>query len=588
MGETMQVAVYRIDKFLFTVNTYNDIVDEIISNLNEDEDRYFPVTVKEDYKNSFSFRLYHFENPTPPQWRNFIAKILSERSTLKKINNINHSFLLFIGYNNEIYAISGGLGSMDIDRYVSHTFGMDILSRLIAKNSPVIKYVQNRSVTGSVLGQSRFFRQDQRLSDDVQFGSIYKEVQAEIDKKLLTEVLGFQEGDLKRDVFGCLAKTSFRINKMVSFDMFLTIVSSLDEIMNKRDPNFSMNHVLLISNRYPSNHDHLKALEKAMGQHLFENYKQKKQNDFDFCHREFDKYLNASGYRVAVPEGYVHFDKISCLEDIIPELLRKESFVDDNADDFYSSLQLNIVESYDEDRRLTKGSILSHLHGEITYNGRTYFRIDGQWYEIKSSFIKELNELCKEMMEDCCEDGFFEEVFNVGDHERVFNEQFIGKEGMLVFDTLTPDGIELCDILKYSEDSLHVIHVKKGFDNRIRDLSSQVIVSARTIVSDKADGYTYLKKLQERAKRGSRKNEYLQKVATQQFPIGGLADHFKKTRGQVYYCLAFADTSGISRSLKKNIQLFNSNIAKFSILELRNQIRQLGFGFIIIQLKTNR
>jgi hypothetical protein len=56
---------------------------------------------------------------------------------------------------------------------------------------------------------------------------------------------------------------------------------------------------------------------------------------------------------------------------------------------------------------------------------------------------------------------------------------------------------------------------------------------------------------------------------------------------EIVFCLAFVDTAESNRELRTQIELFHSNIAKYAIIELKNQIKQMGFDFKIIQLKRN-
>lgn len=62
----------------------------------------------------------------------------------------------------------------------------------------------------------------------------------------------------------------------------------------------------------------------------------------------------------------------------------------------------------------------------------------------------------------------------------------------LVFDTVTPENIEACDILKWDDEFVYVIHVKKGFDTSMRDLAAQVSITAKRIRNDRKTDYDYL------------------------------------------------------------------------------------------------
>lgn len=583
--EIMQVSIYLIDQSLFKEETYDEIVELIMSRTKDDRyDEELDIAKFAGY----SLRLYRARNENPPAWRSFLGPILRPDSFIRSYINVSHAFILFVGYKQRIFAICGGFASQEIDRFADQTFGIEILTRLFEKNSKVIKYIQNRGVTGAVIGQSRFYRGDQRLSDDTQFGIIYKEVKADLDKKILTTFFGFNELELKRNTSGCLAKTSFKISKTIDFPTFLKIVAKLDEIIDKK-ANFSINHVELISKKKKTNTATIAYLNEALILLLYNNYQAGILSDFDFCHKDFEKFLTASTFISPNSESPVEFDNPMSFDEILKSLNKAGRLLHDTELHFKYSLLENYLYSRDEaGETLTGGNLFEHLHGEITYNEQTYFLIDGDWYRIKPDFIEMLNLECKEMIAQCLDETLLTEPFSVHSLERDYNEDFIGSDKTYVFDTITPENIEFCDIMKFDDTFVHLIHVKKGFDNRIRDLASQVLMAARRISQDKTAGYVYVKQIEEAVKRGAKsKSPFMQKMATQVFNPRGLKTVFeKKLNKNICFCLAFADTAGAARSLKRNVELFKSNIAKYSILELRKEIRSMGFDFKIIQLNT--
>jgi uncharacterized protein (TIGR04141 family) len=586
----MQVSIYQIDPSQFAEDdTYNEIVNTIIKNSNSKGEKYGEITVSSNVPQEYNIRLFHCEKINPPKWQSFLKKILIEDSKLKAIYNKTHSFLLFVGYNEKVYVISGGSGSFEIERYVSQTFGIDILTCLIEKNSKVIKAIQNRGVTGALLGQAKFYRGDQKLSDQSDFGIIYKEVKFDLDRTILINIFGFKEEDLKRRVAGCLAKTSFQINKTLDFDTFLKVVAKLDQTFEK-GPNFSINNVHLISRKKKANDALIGYLNQTLYQTLYDNCIAENTNDFDFCHKEFEKFLTASYFKIPHTETPIDFESPMSFDEVIRELRSHNMLYASDVIEFKHMLAGTQLISSDPDGNiLTRGNLLDHLHGEITYNSKTYFFIDGEWYMIEESFIKELNDSCKDLMVQFCDNDLITKPFAIKEKERDFNSKFIGEEGLLVFDTITPENIEPCDILKYNDQSVYMIHVKKGFNNSIRDLTAQISIAAKRIRHDrKAGGYKYINELEAKVKRGSRsKSHYIKRLSTQVFPATGLKSIFESKRNiNISFCLAFVDVSGKTRSLKNNVELFESNIAKYSLIELSREIGGLGFDFKIIQLNN--
>ncbi len=122
-----------------------------------------------------------------------------------------------------------------------------------------MRSLQDRGVTGNVLGENRFFRGRQRLTDEDQFGKIYKEINAVLNNRILLRELGFSAADVKRKTSGCWAKSSFLLSKSIAFEKMLNLVDRLNTILAK-PPNFSLNSVILIRNRGEKNKELLAKL----------------------------------------------------------------------------------------------------------------------------------------------------------------------------------------------------------------------------------------------------------------------------------------------------------------------------------------
>ncbi len=587
--EKTQVSIYQIETAFFQDDTFEEVTDKIIKTTNDKGENYKSDKLSKEDFGEFKVRLYYQTKNNKPRWRGFLKKILAEDAAISTLMNRSHSFLLFIEYSDKIYAISGGTGSLALDNFVTQTFGIDILTRLIEKNSQVIKHVQQRGVTGNLLGQTRFYRGDQRLSDENEFGKIFKEVKADLNQKILKKTFGFKDIELTRKSSGCLAKTSFQINKMLDFDAFLRIIKKITVLLNK-EPNFTINSVELIKGKHPDTVNLLSRLKESLVQTLYEHYENETESDFDFCHIDFEKYLTALHYIISDSDSnqWIRLDEAIKLNELFKVLKKKHGA---NVDEIYTFKAFildtqEIVTQDDNGGILTRDNVLNHIHGEINYNGSSYFLIDKQWYKINPAFITELNDSCKDLFKDAWDDKLITFPFSQKT-EGEFNLSFIGQQDILVLDTITSDNIEACDILKYDGNSVYLIHVKRGFNNSIRDLSAQIAIAARRLLQDRKAGYTYITDIERKAKRGRTSlSPNRQKVANQQFPKDGLKSIFEQKREiNICFCLAFVDTSETNRSLKDNIEQFDSNIAKYALIELKNAIKQFGFDFKIIQLK---
>ena len=190
------------------------------------------------------------------------------------------------------------------------------------------------------------------------------------------------------------------------------------------------------------------------------------------------------------------------------------------------------------------------------------------------------------MLRDTWDKKLLSQKFDLAQDERIFNQLHINMPGTLVLDTVTPENIECCDILFYDLDNITFVHVKKGFNNTIRDLASQVSIAAKRIKETIYTDYAYLEKVESLAKTPVKKDTLRNAIAAQKFPQNGLVSLFKQNpRPKIMFCLAFVDTAKSSRSLFSEITKFGSNIAKYSLIELSQDLRMMGFGFKVVQIE---
>jgi uncharacterized protein (TIGR04141 family) len=230
-----------------------------------------------------------------------------------------------------------------------------------------------------------------------------------------------------------------------------------------------------------------------------------------------------------------------------------------------------IVSMDEENRELTKDCVFNHLIYEIDYEDKSYFLINGKYYQIASTFKATLNESCKEFIYSNYDNGLDKE-WNTG-NEGVYNLSYKGENNTVVLDTITPENIEPCDILKYDDDTVYLYHVKKGFNGSMRDLTNQVFLAANRIVEDLKSDKSYLKSVYEKMQNT---DNYKDQVENKEDFLAIFQNR------ELCFVLAVKDT-GTNRSIE-DIEQFTSNIAKFALNELIKNMKDLGVDFKITQI----
>jgi uncharacterized protein (TIGR04141 family) len=593
---SIQTAIYLINNDHFEEGkSSNDIITEIVQNYNENLDnwheRYEIQPVNPQFElGDLQVRVYYSSKQREPKWKDFLRPVLDDSAKLHRGRNREISHVTFVFNDQYIFAISGGQGTFLIQDYIDSNFGLDLLARIISNNSQVIKSLTDRGMTGSVLGSQRFFRFDYRLVDDQEFGKLYKEIKAAIGPNILVNKFGFSAEEIKKDV-GCIAKSAFKINKSISLRFMISLIRKISDTYNER-ANFELNSLHYISNRGAQNKVFIERLDGALFKTIVDDITNgTNDSDIELCHPQYEKYLMASSYRLfknfsrqpIENRTYDERIELDTIVELVKAMIVSGEIQTNEVEGFLKKLR---VTSYDSDCNvLTDAFLGKHLNGEITIENEHYIFVDGGWYRTKDAFLNSIDQECSDLLERTLDNAFLTEVWNTANQptENDYNKLYFLKENHMVFDKITIGNIEICDVMRFDDDTLSLIHVKKGFDNSIRDLTSQIYIAARLVQqSIFSKDYTHFEALYDkqtiRAEYVQLVREKVNRPTKEQF-----VEKISARSDKVEFCLAFLDKTP-NRDIR-NLSTYDSSIAKFSIIELNKKLLLLGFSLKIVQIR---
>ena len=127
--------------------------------------------------------------------------------------------------------------------------------------------------------------------------------------------------------------------------------------------------------------------------------------------------------------------------------------------------------------------------------------------------------------------------------------------------------------MRIENENLYLYFVKDKFSATIRDLAYQIYTTAKIIENNKNSDYEDLIDFCHKFKQDSEYAERTNLDETQ------LLDLFKTK--SIKYVFMFRDES--NRSLENNPQEFNSNIAKFALIDLVQKMNLLDRASILIE-----
>jgi uncharacterized protein (TIGR04141 family) len=598
----IQTGIYLLNLDLISQKTglvdHKEICNKVIEFYNKGEKKKFEErkTVSGLELNNFDIYIYSGVFSREATWYKFLSTLMTDDLKYNlKTNNIP-SFVCFFSDGKNIFAVTGGYGHHIIQPFVVDDFGLNILEKLISSSSKSVKSVQERILTGQIIANTRFFRDDQRITEEDNFGSVYKVIRAELDQGVLQKQLGFNEKDIKKNLT-CEAKSSFLLKKILDPYEITLILKKLSTILRMKST-IDLSQIKSLSKNGKRGKELRDSLNEHIGEELFKKYCNIENandpfNEFDLCHKDYEKYLCANEYKITIGRSFeAIIDEVSLTRPIeIFKLLKVSSQYSDIDKESFLRLIKNInITSFDYDGKVcTVGSLTSHIHGEFEFKKQTYFLIDGLWYIVKRNFIDNLNSGIRTLLDTHLDNSVIGVPWNILKHkkEKDFNISFYRNANFIVLDRLIVENIELCDLIKVNEDSIQIIHVKKGFNNSIRELSSQIQVSARRLHEDliKTKKGEFLKKVYEKAVRVSKgEDEYFRKFSDwlSRYSESDFIDLFRSKK-RIEFCLAFVDEASTIRSIT-DIESFESNIAKFSIFQLNQEVKKYDFDLKICQI----
>src|SRR5262249_41929554 len=134
----------------------------------------------------------------------------------------------------------------------------------------------------------------------------------------------------------------------------------------------------------------------------------------------------------------------------------------------------------------TEGALLAHLNGELTHKGRTYFLLAGKWYEVDATYIELIKKDFINLLAplDISASSIGLRPWQADETEGIYNGSSLDYDEWINGDLVLTDNVELFDTLAYSGSELYIIHVKRDFNVKIREVRSQLIGSAQIIEDD--------------------------------------------------------------------------------------------------------
>lgn len=173
---------------------------EIINEYNDDKEhdkQYQPRTSNNiKFENIKDYKLYIRAAETIPDWGASLSVLVSD---LDNIRNVNHSYVLFFKLSTHQFAVTGGNGYQVIEKHKDFSFGINLLSRLISPNDAVIKRINDRYFSGTIIGGNYQYSGVASINSEREFNNFLHEIYLALPSEVIQESLGIKIKDKKKD-----------------------------------------------------------------------------------------------------------------------------------------------------------------------------------------------------------------------------------------------------------------------------------------------------------------------------------------------------------------------------------------------------
>ena len=562
------------DKILFIVDRHREATQN-----NGQLGRSLPEEIKGEVKYLiYTFNIYERDST----WKGFLPdSIINEEDF--RVQSI--SFVLFAIIENRVFAFIGGNGIFVIKRFLNQTFGLDLFEKIADPTNDVVVTISSRGISGNLSSQTSTFRNEQKLIDSLDFSRIPNSMTLQLRDTIITDVFDFLEADENDKIYLNLS-SSFHLKQKLTFDQTHELVVRANEILNSEGLTPLSNFVQIKENSTKNNlrlqlydeirDDMIRAMQPNSNRYG-------KRLDIDFLHpsRPTDFYecenyaLFARGARNPF---YVTNDRkslyLSCLNYAFNNIEHSNLF---EFGKFISGVRCY---GYKDNERLINAMFTQHITCEIEYNNKPVFQIDSRWYTVKGNFVENINELCSTLIEAY----YLNEVPNILTwpseitDEGDYNLQFANDENYIVLDKALGDNIELCDLIYETDEKIYLIHVKKGFDAKIRDLSNQISISSNRLWTDlKSGSFDFIDQVY---RSFAQKEHFIESEWSR--------DRFRELFSkEITYVMAFNSTLSNGRTVRGNISNIRSNIAKFSLIQSVRDMANNQYQMGIIEIQNS-
>ncbi|QXP59718.1 DUF6119 family protein [Olleya sp. HaHaR_3_96] len=526
------------------------------------------------------------EKEKKAHWDNFLPPSLLEGLDFTVVRL---SFVLFACVEDKIFAVIGGGGTMVIKSFQNYRFGLEFYEYLTTLDEEIIS-LTTRGISGTLTQSNRIFKEGQRLSDVLNFVNIPSSINLILNdeiKDTYFDFIDFGNKNVQLEI-----TSYFHIKHSISFKELHQLFLRINEIMTTQKRR-ALTSFEEIKERGLTDDEFVKILMIELREDMLNRFSvargtSPRKSDIDFVHpSKLKQFYECDRFEIKKKGQRKDFTIVNDRNKIYKaglEFVFNQLDLNATQQDFNKIMWRLRVDGFkgNSKKRYVWANFWHYVTCELQYENRPIFHIDSKWYSVKDDFRDSMNRLCSQMINR--HHSKLDILFYpwIGGSEDSYNSKYRDENGYLVFDKALGQNIELCDIMFENDDTIYFIHIKTGFDAKIRDLSNQVVISANrfmisrnsgdnSFVNDVVDSYN--SRADNNGYEITDKDAFLQKFAT-----GGK---------EIVFVMAFKSDTQRVPVIRNNLDKLESNIAKFSLIQCVREMSTFNYPIEIIEIKNS-
>lgn len=558
---------------------WKEIVDQF--NDEKDSDKQYTLKAnKEDIKfnNIAKYELYTRAAETVPDWSTTLDELVTD---LGNVNNISHSYVLFLEVDDSNFAVTGGNGYQVIGQDKYYNFGIDLLSRLVEPNDTVIKRVSDRYFSGNILGGNYQLKGKGTINNETDFNNFFDEIYIVLSSKVIKNKLGIKIPTKKAD-YRFLAKDSIKLGKAITLNELDILLGAILDLLE--EPGYPINPFYQLN----GNDSLIKELDSYMIDAFTDHLANTGENE-GFTIVPF--YSTFDIQYIEIKNSESTKENYETEEDIFKYLKKNISLDKDN----------NVILSIIKGIKLTGkidgeepeiSSLYHHFDVKLTLNNDTYWLMNGDWYFMEREFMEEIdNRFIQKVSQG------FDLDFNIDLHplnawqdesETEFNFGHNQNPSIYVLDRIFYENIEICDLLVEADNTIYFIHVKDGLDGKVRILTDQILHGMQLISGAKDHDPSvlkgYYKSVIDKTNDFDEENASQISISARKFQERFYnEEEFVKTVMEKKVCFVFAYRPLESHDLNKP-ETIQSTAAKLSMITLVEELNKFDFELKLLSI----